>query len=140
MNLILEFIHEHILAIDFALCILIWLVQVIIYPVLAVVSIDAFPRWHAIYCKRIAYFVLPLMLAQLFESAAACFFIGNTMIWLKFFCVLSVWVFTFLVSAPCHQKLSKSGKDIVLIERLVSTNWYRTVFWTLIVILSYYQY
>lgn len=140
MNLILEFIHEHIVAIDFALCILIWLVQVIIYPVFAVVSIDAFSRWHAIYCKRIAYFVLPLMIAQLFESAAACFFIGNATVWLKFFCVLSVWIFTFLVSAPCHQKLSKSGKDVVLIDRLVLTNWYRTVLWTLILFLSYFQY
>ena len=34
MNLIIEFIHEHILAIDFAMFVLIWFVQLIAYPVL----------------------------------------------------------------------------------------------------------
>ena len=140
MNLILEFVHEHILAIDFAMFLLIWLVQMIIYPVLNLISEEKFSVWHAIYCKRIAYFVLPLMIAQLFESATACFFIGGILIWAKLICILSAWIITFLISAPYHQKLSKGGKDTDVIIRLISTNWFRTMLWTFILIISYTQY
>lgn len=140
MNLVIEFIHEHILAIDFALFILIWLVQLVIYPVFHFVSERDFSTWHEIYCKRIAYFVLPLMFAQLFESSAACFFVGTWLEWIKLFLILSVWVVTFLISAPCHHKLSKIGKDKIVISKLVLTNWIRTILWTMITLVSYFQY
>ena len=89
MNLLIELIHEHILAIDFGMFVLIWLVQLIIYPVLDEVSIEKFSKWHEIYCRRIAFVVLPLMIAQLFEAAASCFFIGGGLEWGKLACVLA---------------------------------------------------
>ena len=140
MNMLIELIHEHILAIDFGMFVLIWLVQLVIYPVLEEVSIEKFSKWHEIYCRRIAYVVLPLMLAQLFEAAASCFFLGGGFEWTKLACVLAVWLFTFLVSARWHQKLSKEGKDSVIIGRLISTNWFRTLLWSLILFISYIQY
>ena len=132
MNLLIELIHEHILAIDFGMFVLIWLVQLIIYPVLDEVSIEKFSKWHEIYCRRIAFVVLPLMIAQLFEAAASCFS--------QLACVLAVWLVTFLVSARCHQKLSKEGKNTAVIGRLISTNWVRTFLWSLILFISYIQY
>ena len=140
MNLFIEFIHEHILAIDFGMFVLIWLVQLIIYPVFEEVSIEKFAKWHEIYCRRIAFVVLPLMIAQLFEAAASCFLIGGGLEWGKLACVLAVWLFTFLVSARCHQKLAKEGKNTVVIGRLISTNWFRTFLWSLILFISYIQY
>lgn len=140
MNLVIEFIHEHILAIDFALFILIWLVQLVIYPVFHFVSERDFSTWHKIYCKRIAYFVLPLMIAQLFESSAACFFVGTWLEWIKLILIILVWLVTFLISAPCHNKLSKFGKDMIVISKLVLTNWIRTILWSMITLVSYFQY
>ena len=140
MNLVIEFIHEHILAIDFALFILIWLVQLVIYPVFHFVSERDFSTWHKIYCKRIAYFVLPLMIAQLFESLAACFFVGTWIEWIKLILIILVWLVTFLISAPCHNKLSKFGKDMIVISKLVLTNWIRTILWSMITLVSYFQY
>ena len=140
MNLVIEFIHEHILAIDFALFILIWLVQLVIYPVFHFVSERDFSTWHKIYCKRIAYFVLPLMIAQLFESLAACFFVGTWLEWIKLILIILVWLVTFLISAPCHNKLSKFGKDMIVISKLVLTNWIRTILWSMITLVSYFQY
>ena len=96
MNLILEFVHEHILAIDLSMFVTIWFVQIIIYPTFLSISEDQFRIWHKTYCKRISYFVLPLMIAQLFESAAACFFVGSHLEWIKLGCVLTAWLFTFL--------------------------------------------
>jgi hypothetical protein len=140
MNILLEFVHEHILAIDLSMFIIIWLVQLILYPAFLHIAEDKFRIWHKIYCKRISYLVLPLMLAQLFESLAACFFIGSHLEWMKLGCVLSVWLFTFLISAPCHQKLTEFGKVEAEISTLISTNWYRTWIWSAILFISYIQY
>lgn len=140
MNMLIELIHEHILVIDFGMFVLIWLVQLVIYPVLEEVSIEKFSKWHEVYCRRIAYVVLPLMVAQLFEAAASCFFLGGGLEWTKLACVLAVWLFTFLVSARCHKNLSKKGKDSLIIGRLISTNWFRTFLWSLILFISYIQY
>ena len=140
MNVFLEFVHEHILAIDLSMFVLIWLVQIIIYPVFLYITEDQFRIWHKIYCKRISYFVLPLMIAQLFESATACFFIGSHLEWIKLGCVLSAWIFTFLISAPCHQNLTKYGKVEREISKLISTNWYRTWIWSVVLVISYLQY
>ena len=98
MNLVIEFIHEHILAIDFAMFVLIWFVQLIAYPVFTYVSEEDFQDWHQKYCLRISYFVLPLMTAQLFEAAAACFFIGGPLILSKAILVISAWLITFYFS------------------------------------------
>jgi hypothetical protein len=80
------------------------------------------------------------MIAQLFEVAASCFFIGGVLEWGKLACVVAVWLFTFLVSARFHQKLAKEGKNTVVIGRLISTNWFRTFLWSLILFISYVQY
>ena len=140
MNLFLEFIHEHILAIDFAIFVLIWLVQLVIYPSFVLITDSLFNSWHTKYCKIISYFVLPLMTAQLFESLASCFFINDLLSWLKACLVISIWVFTFFVSAKYHGILSSRGKNDLILRKLVKTNWYRTIFWSVILVISYIQY
>ena len=50
--------------------------------------------------------------------------------------VLSTWVVTFFVSVPLHNQIS-SGVDIQQASsKLVSTNWIRTIQWTLIFLLG----
>jgi hypothetical protein len=44
--------------------------------------------------------------------------------------VLVVWLSTFLLQVPGHNRL-KNGKDRILIRRLVATNWIRTAAWSL---------
>lgn len=44
--------------------------------------------------------------------------------------VALIWLSTFLIQVPIHQQLAK-GKDLGLIDRLVRTNWIRTILWTL---------
>ena len=41
-----------------------------------------------------------------------------------------IWSSTFLVQIPCHESLAK-GFDAVVHRRLVTTNWSRTVAWSL---------
>ena len=77
MSLVLEFLHEHALSIDFAMFVLIGLVQVIVYPVFREIPADRFAKWHPRYCNQIGWFVLPLMIAQLLDSASTCFFVAD---------------------------------------------------------------
>jgi len=140
MTYLLEFLHDHALAIDFAMFVVIWLVQLIVYPVFRYVDESRFAIWHQGYCNKISFFVLPLMFAQLIEAASACFFEGGVLDWSKMVAVLGVWIVTFFVSAPCHRRLSHSGQDQVVIESLLFTNWMRTFLWSGVLVISYLNY
>ena len=140
MTYLLEILYEHALVIDFAMFVLIWVVQLIVYPVFRQIESGSFSTWHRSYCNKIGFFVLPLMVAQLIESASACFFVGAIFDWTKLSAVLCTWIATFFVSAPLHRKLAKYGKDQILIGRLVSTNWIRTFLWSGVFLVSFVNY
>ncbi len=46
------------------------------------------------------------------------------------FLVFIVWLSTFVLQVPIHNQL-KTGKENMLIRRLVATNWIRTAAWSL---------
>jgi len=111
--------------------ILIWLVQLIIYPGFHRVSQDEFADYHRWYVIRISAVVLPLMLAELIltvwwvisDNYSAVSILTSVL-------VLIVWLSTFILQVPIHNRL-KAGRENILIQRLVRTNWIRTVAWTL---------
>lgn len=140
MSIVLEFLHEHALSIDFAMFILIGLVQVIVYPVFREIPSDRFAKWHPRYCNQIGWFVLPLMIAQLLDSASTCFFIADDLSWARLLCVLFAWAVTFLISAPCHRRLVREGKTDEVVDRLIRTNLWRTFAWSGVLIISWLQY
>ena len=53
------------LLLDFGLCILIWMVQLVVYPSFLFFSFNNLFTWHKTYTKAIALIVIPLMLGQL---------------------------------------------------------------------------
>ena len=59
MSYLLEFCHEHALAIDFAIFVLIWLVQLIVYPAFHKINVIEFVSWHRKYCNRISFSFCP---------------------------------------------------------------------------------
>jgi hypothetical protein len=66
-----------IVLVDFALFILIWIVQRIIYPSFMYHSPVSLSQWHAVYSKRIALIVVPLMLGQLLSAVIALFLLAD---------------------------------------------------------------
>ena len=121
---------------DFGLLVLIWLVQLIIYPSLEYTEEAQFKRWHYRYTGLITVIVLPLMLIQLAVYTGQIYLLGRWHDIANFACVICVWALTFTHSVPCHDRLQKDGKDIVVVKRLVKTNWYRTLLWTAIFIVD----
>lgn len=117
--------------VSFGLVVLIWLVQVIIYPTFAEIPPDRFARWHSGYTRGVTWIVAPLMFGQVIllirllvarPSWPACLAAGM---------VSLAWIATFAIAVPAHDRLQATGLDANTIHRLVATNWIRTAAWTL---------
>ena len=122
---------------DVGLLVLIWMVQLLIYPSFCHFGKDGFDRWHHMYMRNITFIVLPLMLGQLLLSGYLLFYLQDfsTFRIVDFALVGSMWLSTALFYKPLHEKLVKQGFDIPLCNQLDRTNWWRTAVWTVIVLL-----
>lgn len=116
----------------FAMTGLIWLIQRVSYPLMGHVPPDAFPAYEAFHCQRITAVVLPLMTIELVTSLWLAVKpvpgFESTLRIAAVLCVL-LWVSTFLLQVPLHQKLEQSF-DTTAWQRLVGSNWIRTALWT----------
>lgn len=119
------------IAFSWGLAILIWLVQLIIYPGFHRIPREVFPVYHRWYALRISLVVLPLMIGEV------VFVVGwwwsgadPNDAYLATLAVGVVWLSTFVLQVPIHKRLQE-GKDEALIRRLVATNWIRTAAWSL---------
>ena len=112
---------------------LVWFVQINHYPLFLRISSADFPEYEKEHVRRPGWIVAPTMLVELGACLALAYFVatpwflyGNSTL------VLSIWLSTFLVQMPLHGKLQRIGKDEPAIRLLITSNWYRTVAWTLI--------
>ena len=114
---------------------LIWTIQIIHYPSFKYISQNQFPDFMTFHMNKITYIVMPLMLLELMSASYLFIYIFSTFTIINFLFVVFIWLSTFLLSIPCHNKL-KEKYDPKTIEKLVITNWPRTILWSLKSILS----
>lgn len=110
----------------------IWVVQIVHYPMFAGIDRTDFADWHAFHSNRITYLVAPLMLAELISSVL--------MVWMRtdastiVLCALTigVWLATFFFSIPLHDALGVRDQSnrSELIRKLVLTHWIRSILYT----------
>jgi len=118
-------------AVTWALVGLIWTIQAVHYPLFKDVGRENFIDYHERHMSLITWVVGPLMLVEA-ASAAGLLYLGERSV---LFCVslvmlAVVWVSTWLFSVPLHYKLT-GGFDTLTIQRLVCTNLWRTLGWTI---------
>jgi hypothetical protein len=118
------------LALSWGLMVLIWLVQVIIYPGFHRIPSGSFTDYHRWYVNRVSLIVSPLMISELTMTTWWLLDTLSTVSAISAGLVLLVWISTFLLQVPIHRRL-KFGKEENLIRRLVATNWIRTIAWSL---------
>jgi len=109
---------------------LIWLVQVVHYPAFEFVKENKFASFHAFHSRSIAYIVAPVMLAELTTALILAWLMGNLFFTVNLLTVVALWLLTGLVSVPIHKKLAREF-DSASVRALVSTNWPRTLLWSL---------
>lgn len=110
----------------FSLTGLIWLIQLVHYPSFKYVSKSNFAEFAKFHADRISFIVVPLMIVDL---GTALFLVGKYGV-LNALLVILIWLSTAIWSVPCHARLQKHGKDEKCIQRLVLSNWPRTILWS----------
>lgn len=112
---------------------LIWLIQLVHYPLFAHVGESTFARYHAMHMRQISFIVMPVMLVELalagwmaWQPPAGA---PRHAMWAALACVCIAWGSTALWSVPAHGALSTTQGQAT-IARLVATNWPRTLAWT----------
>lgn len=115
----------------FAMCGLIWFVQVVHYPMMARYDRAAFAAIEKEHCDRTGFVVVPPMLLEAF-TAGLLLLAGERSPAFLASCALlgAIWASTFFLQVPDHQKLLM-GWNAEAHRRLVWGNWIRTAGWTL---------
>ncbi len=112
---------------------LIWVVQIVIYPMFADVPESAFPNYEQRHAQSITWIVMPVMLLELITLGLLVMNgypgVPSWIWWASAGLLAITWGITFLISVPCHGVLT-GGFDAEVHRRLVSTNWIRTFAWT----------
>jgi len=117
---------------------LIWFVQVVHYPLFAEVARQggddqAFGRYESVHQKKTTLIVLPTMTVELITAGLLVYWLApgpqRTLALIALGVLLLIWLSTFAIQVPCHEKLSQ-GFNEQAHRRLVHSNWLRTVGWS----------
>jgi hypothetical protein len=112
---------------------LIWMVQIVHYPLLAHVGDNTFLAYHKRHTQWITTLVAPLMLLELatglllwLMSPLHPFWILNTM------GIAVIWGSTALWQVRLHKQLPlvDGAARLSLIHQLIASNWLRTIVWS----------
>ncbi|MGZ0708258.1 hypothetical protein ACWPKO_07965 [Coraliomargarita sp. W4R53] len=125
--------------VDFGICVILWLVQCIIYPSFLRMQGDALIEWHKTYVFRFTWIIAPLMILQLIFAAWAVVHAGAFQSWLILAMVALCWILSFGVSVPLHRKIEQGDPTQAERRKLIQTNWPRTILWTAVFVLGYLQ-
>jgi hypothetical protein len=119
------------------MCGVIWIIQVVHYPGFAKYNPSQFIEAHAKHSSAMGLLVGPVMIIEILAAFWLVIKLSNYISIINLVLVLLLWFFTFFASVPLHNRLS-TGFDLEVIQKLVLTNWPRTVLWTAKAILTSY--
>ena len=117
---------------DFGMCIVLWLVQLVIYPSFLRVEPNKLIAWHKVYTFRVSFVIMPLMFGQLILVIFSVWEDPSLAEWVAFVLVLVCWTLTFFVSVPLHRKIEQNDTTKETRQKLITTNWPRTILWSLV--------
>ncbi len=108
---------------------LIWTVQIVHYPSFIFVDLQRYRALHEFHQRRISFMVIPLMILELLSTILLTVAQAPGA-WIRLLLTVLIWLSTFFLSVPLHERLLKSHNQED-VQRLVITNWPRTLLWTL---------
>ena len=120
---------------------LVFMTQFITYPTFLNIDKDKFSDYHRKYVNNISFIVAPVMLIELFTLSLIAYFSSEFLIIKSLFLLLVIWLTTFFIMIPSHNRISKSF-NIKEIKSLINYNWIRTILWSfklLVIIFLYYE-
>lgn len=122
---------------DLGFMVLIWIVQLIIYPGFRYMPSKDLVVWHRIYSNRITIILAPLFLGQLVISLVQLWQSQNYYTISSVVLVLLLWLITMVLFMPLHRRISINSFDVHLLQKLERLNWVRTALWTILFVSSF---
>ena len=121
---------------------LIWMVQIVHYNLFDRVGSDGFANYEMEHTRLITPVVGPVMVVEIMTAGWLLFatpkLIPRSVLVAGFVAVLAIWLSTFLIQVPLHNRLVQ-GFTVGDHRALVNSNWIRTILWTLRgLVLGYY--
>ena len=116
---------------------LIWFVQIVHYPLFANVGSEEFRSYEERHQRLTTWIVGPAMLTEL---ATGLWLVKNVpadsngIVWIGVVLVGVIWIATATLSIPAHNSLTVEYTSAAY-NKLVTTNWIRTIAWTVRAIL-----
>lgn len=113
---------------------LIWLVQIVHYPLYNRVGAGEFARYETDHQNLIVFVVGPLMLLE--AATAFLLLFGQSadagvdwIPWIGVILLVIIWLSTTFLQVPCHNELLQGFNESTY-RWLVLSNWIRTIAWT----------
>ena len=110
----------------------IWIVQLVHYPMFAALDRAAFQQAHQFHSRSISFVVVPVMLAELLLGFYLWWQAGlpHAALAIAQGILVVIWLATFAVIVPLHDRLQRRGFCEATHKALVRWNWVRTVGWS----------
>ncbi|MBL8812211.1 MAG: hypothetical protein JNM43_18750 [Planctomycetaceae bacterium] len=112
----------------------IWFVQVVHYPMFAMVGPEQFAKWEQRNVVLTTWVVGPGMLVEAITTLGLFFiprqFVSRKVAAKGAILLGVIWLSTHFLQVPCHDKLA-TGFDPEAHQSLVQSNWLRTVAWSM---------
>ena len=87
---------------------LVLMTQFITYPTFLNIDKDKFSDYHRKYVNNISFIVAPVMLIELSTLSLIAYFSSEFLIIKSLFLLLVIWLTTFFIMIPSHNRISKS--------------------------------
>ena len=110
--------------------------QIVSYPLFLKVKSKNFANYHSFYVNRILFLVIPVMLIEFFLSILLISINSSYLIIFNFILIIFIFLTTYLIQVPIHNNIKLKSNNL-LFNRLINTNWIRTIFWFLKSIISW---
>jgi len=120
---------------------LLFMTQFITYPTFLHIDKDKFSEYHRKYVNNISFIVAPVMLIELLTLSLIAYFSSEFLIIKSLILLLVIWLTTFFIMIPSHNRISKSFNKKEIIS-LINYNWVRTILWSfklLLIIFLYFE-
>ena len=124
---------------DFGMVVLLWLVQLVIYPSFLKIRADALQDWHRTYTTRAGFIIIPMLFGQLGIWIYRCVQTPSLATGLGLALVSACWILTFFVTVPLHQKIEQGEGSEAVLQKLVHTNWPRTFCWSAVFVIGWFD-
>lgn len=113
---------------------IIWFAQIVHYPLFSKVGANSFTEYQDANLKWTVFVVIPLQMLELFTALLLAWKVPlgllPVQVWANLILIGITWISTATLQVPNHMKLAR-GFDSKMHNILVSSNWIRTVAWTI---------